>query len=132
MQDDVTPSQLEDCSAAAASRSREVGLAPDVKELVERLRERGRIEQMLAEDKISANADAGYECETAELYLEAASALTLLSEERDGYRLALRHIADHNNAFLTDGSEATRTCIDHLVEIARSALSSSEREGRHD
>ena len=76
----------------------------DVKKLVERL------------EKLHGIADARH------VALAAISALTLLSEERDGYRLALRRIADHNNAFLTDGSEATRKCIDHLVEGARAAL----------
>jgi DNA-binding GntR family transcriptional regulator len=39
---------------------------------------------------------------------------------------ALREIATRNNAFLTDGSEATRQCLEWCVETARAALAKVE------
>jgi SOS-response transcriptional repressor LexA len=39
---------------------------------------------------------------------------------------ALRQIASHNNSFLTDGSEATRACLDWCVKTAQDALAQHE------
>ena len=62
----------------------------------------------------------------------AAEILRLRSqvEAMKGVVEALRQIADHNNAFLTDGSEPTRTCIDWCVKTAKDALSALEQAQR--
>ena len=39
---------------------------------------------------------------------------------------ALKAIASHNNAFLTDGSSAARRCLDWCVETARAAIAKAE------
>jgi hypothetical protein len=49
----------------------------------------------------------------AEAYLDALS--------------ALKYIASHDNVCLTDGSGATRICIDALVDRARAALAEGKQ-----
>ena len=45
-------------------------------------------------------------------------------EQWDRLMEAVNYIAQHDNSGLTDGSGATRQCIDRLVEIARNAVDS--------
>lgn len=47
-------------------------------------------------------------------------------------RGVLEWIANHRNDGLTDGSAATRTCLDEIVNLAASALSSLPAEPRGD
>lgn len=53
-------------------------------------------------------------------------------DERDGLRKALEWIAAHRNDHLTDGSAATRACLDAIVAKADAALSAPVEPQRGD
>lgn len=53
--------------------------------------------------------------------------LSRIRTENEALREALTYIANHDNAFLTNDSGATRTCINTLCDIARDALSHGDK-----
>lgn len=92
--------------------------------------------------RIAGDSDACGDCDPCSASYAVPEPVRRLLSEKDEWREkysdamcahqpmleALREIASHNNAFLTDGSEATRQCLDWCVEKARAALELAEKQ----